>query len=346
MVSRDVEARYVTLVDLPLLRRLGEKSVVLDSELSFTHTNNDVLGTFVSSVILPQRGLYTLVARSGAQQVVGQFRLKSDDLHAHVVYLAPDYHSGDDDTPYLYLLDAMAREAGRSGAHALLAEVNEHSPLFEMMRTSGYAVYARQEIWVRQPGVYPSFLGDVTLKEESAQDLMGVNALMHSTMPALVQQFALPPSDMPRLVYRPHDRVEGYIAYAEGKHGIYMIPYLHPDVMSNAPSILDAAIRMIPRSDRVPVFVCVRRYQDWVCEALAELAFEPFTQQALMVKHMTAGVHRATFNSLKPQLQVVGTRVKPPTNRCGTRVILYNGVHSHPTGGLSSESYDRKTDYG
>lgn len=318
MVSRDADARYVTLVDLPLLRRLGEKSVVLDSELSFTNSTADVLGTFVSSVILPQRGLYTLVARSGAQQVVGQFRLKSDDMHAHVVYLAPGYQSGEDDTPYLYLLDAMAREAGRSGAHALLAEVDEHSALFEMMRTSGYAVYARQEIWMRQPGAYPSFLGGVTLKEESAQDIAGVNALISSTLPALVQQFALPPADMPRLVYRLQDRVEGYIAYSEGKHGIYIIPYLHPDVMSSAPAILDAAVRMIPRSDRTPVFVCVRRYQDWVCEALAELAFEPFAQQALMVKHMTAGVHRAAFNSLKPHLQVAGTHIKPPTHRCGT----------------------------
>ncbi len=327
MVSRDADARYVTLVDLPLLRRLGEKSVVLDSELNFTHTNTDVLGTFVSSVILPQRGLYTLVARSGAQQVVGQFRLKGDDLHAHVVYLAPGYHHGEDDTPYLYLLDAMAREAGRSGAHALVAEVNEHSALFELMRTSGYAVYARQEIWVRHPGSYPSFLGDVTLKEESAQDLVGVNALIHATTPALVQQFALPPSDMPRLVYRPHDRVEGYVAYSEGKHGIYVIPYLHPDAMSDAPSILDAALRMIPRNDRVPVFVCVRRYQDWVCEALAELAFEPFTQQALMVKHMTVGVHRAAFSSFKPQLQVIGTRAKPPTSRCGTSILDFTDRH-------------------
>lgn len=322
MVSRDADARYVTLVDLPLLHRLGEKSVVLDSELIFTNSNADVLGTFVSSVILPQRGLYTLVARSGAQQVVGQFRLRSDDMHAHIVYLAPGLEAYNDDTPYLHLLDAMAREAGRSGAHALLGEVDEQSPLFELMRTSGYAVYARQEIWMRQPGAYPSFIGGVTLKEESAQDITGVNALLNSTMPALVQQFALPPADMPRLVYRQGDRVEGYIAYSEGKHGIYVIPYLHPDVMSNAPAILDAAIRMIPRSERVPVFVCVRRYQDWVCEALAELAFQPCAQQALMVKHMTAGVHRAAFSSLKTHPQAATTHVKPPIQRCDTIKII------------------------
>jgi hypothetical protein len=308
----------VSLVDLPLLRRLNEKSVILDSEIIFTRDSADMVSTFVSSVILPQRGLYTLVTRCGSQQIIGQFRLRADDMHAHVIYMAPGHHDGDD-TAYLHMLDAMAREAGRMGAHALLAEVNERSPLFETLRTTGFAVYTRQAVWSRYPATARFETGDVRLKEENEHDLAGVNALIGSTVPSLVHQFALPPADMPRLVYRRGERVEGYLAYAEGRSGIYVIPFLHPDVMSTAPAIVEAAIGMIPRSERVPVFVCVRRYQDWIENALADLQFEPHTHQALMVKHLTAGVRRATFRTVKAAPLTVN-HAKPPTT---SRVVRW-----------------------
>lgn len=322
MSSRDTDTRFVSLVDLPLLRRLNEKSVILDSEIIFTRDSADTVGTFVSSVILPQRGLYTLVTRSGSLQVIGQFRLRSDDMHAHVIYMAPGHLDGDD-TAYLHMLDGMAREAGRMGAHALLAEVNEHSPLFETLRTAGFAVYTRQSVWVRYPAFHRVDMPGMPLKEENENDLAGVNALIGSTVPSLVHQFALPPADMPRLVYRRGERVEGYVAYAEGRNGIYLIPFLHPDVMSSAPAILQGAIGMIARSERVPVFVCVRRYQDWMENALADLSFEPHTYQALMVKHLTAGVRRATFRTVKATTLTVN-HAKPPT----TRVVRWGSDQS------------------
>lgn len=320
MSSRDTDTRFVTLVDLPLLRRLNEKSVILDSEIIFTRDSADTVGTFVSSVILPQRGLYTLVTRSGSLQVIGQFRLRSDDMHAHIIYLAPGSYEGED-TAYLHLLDTMSREAGRMGAHALLAEVDEESGLFETLRTAGFAVYTRQSVWVRPPTHFDFDPGDVVLKEENENDLTGVNALIGSTVPSLVYQFALPPSDMPRLVYRRGERVEGYIAYAEGRNGIYIIPYLHPDVITTCAHIIEAAIRMIPRYDRVPVYVCMRRYQDWLGAALHDLRFELHSNQALMVKHITAGVRRASFRHVKTPLTV--NHAKPPT---ANRVIKWCSV--------------------
>ena len=45
----------------------------------------------------------------------------------------------------------MVFEAGRRGAHMLSAEVDENAPLFKTMRQASYAIYARQEIWRRDP---------------------------------------------------------------------------------------------------------------------------------------------------------------------------------------------------
>lgn len=313
MPNRDTDTRFVTLVDLPLLRRLNDKTIILDSELIFTNDMSDVLGSFISSVVLPQRGLYTLVSRSDAQQVVGQFRLRADDNLAHVVYVASQSLALPDDSAWLHLLDAMARESGKHGAHALIAEVEDSSPLFETMRNCGYAVYARQDIWRREPQtIAPRYVTDIRLREETEQDIAGVNRLIADTVPNLLQQYALPPADMPRLVYHHNGRVQGYIAYSEGKQGIYIIPYLHPDSFSEADEILSEAIRMIPRSERIPVYVCVRRYQDWISDALARMQFSPCMHQAVMVKHIAAGVRTAKYSLPHKQLATAANRAKPP----------------------------------
>lgn len=312
MPLRDTETRHVTLVDIPLVRRLADDCTVLDSEMCFTRDVTGPNGTLISSILLPQRGWHTLISRSDTDQVVGQFRLRHDEPHAHIVYVAPglDYQA---DTAWLHVLDAMAREAGRQGAHAIIAEVNENEPLFETMRNAGYAVYARQEVWQRLPDHVMTYTNAVELREATADDEFEVQSLLTSTVPSLVQQYAAPPSDMDGLVYRPVERIEAYIAVAEGRHGVYMIPYLHPDTMSVAPAIFRAALRQIDRARKVPVYVSVRRYQDWIVEALAETGFHPITNQAVMVKHITAGVRHATFRSLESQLERVPSAAKPPT---------------------------------
>lgn len=313
MPTRDIDTRSVGLVDIPLVRRLIDQSTVLDSELAYTRDTHDPNGTLISSILLPQRSLHTLVTRAQNQQVIGQFRIRSETQNAHIVYVAPSINGQGEDTAWLHVLDAMAREAGKDGAHALLAEVDEQGRLFETMRTAGYAVYARQEIWGRQPGDYTQFDEGIELVEETEADAYPVQTLLTSTVPSLVLQYAIPPADMPRLIYRDDKRIVAYIAYSEGRHGVYMIPYLHPDIISDAPAVIEAAIRRIPRTSRVPVFVCVRRYQDWILEALAEMRFEPQAQQAVMVKHIAAGVRHPSFAPLHQQYERVPKPVKPPT---------------------------------
>ncbi|MBZ0288635.1 MAG: hypothetical protein K8I30_13540, partial [Anaerolineae bacterium] len=253
--------RTVKLVDIPLVKRLAEKGTILDSELGFTRSPDGPNSALFSSFFLPQRGLCTLVTRSKKQHVVGQFRMRSDDPNARIVYLAPHLEYDRDDTAWLHILDAMASEAGRRGAHMLTAEVDEYLPLFQTMRISGFAVYARQEIWQRVPDDLPP-VTPVELTPETEADAHGIQLLYTNIVPRLVQQIALPPSHSEGLVYRRKDRVEGYIAVSEGKCGIYLMPYLHPDVFSEAPAILAAAIQTCSRADKVPVYACLRRYQD------------------------------------------------------------------------------------
>lgn len=317
MSTHDTDTRSITLVDIPLVRRLVEKRTMLDCELTLTredHASQSALSTF----LLPQRGTYTLIARNDKQQVVGQFRLKPEDAHAHIVYLAPGLlHDGDDDTVWLHVLDAMAREAGKNGAQALLAEVDEAAPLFKTLRAAGYAVYARQEIWRYDDAAPSEPTPSLLLSEATDADLVGIFSLFAATVPSMVQPFTLPTAEMQGLVYRVDDTVAAYIAYSEGKNGIYIIPYLHADMLSDAPALIDAVLRQIPRVGKLPVYVCVRRYQDWLSDALDAVGFLPHLRQAVMVKHITAGVRHASFAPLLQTMEQHAIRpAKPPAHRC------------------------------
>lgn len=311
MPENDHEAHIIKLVDIPMVRRLIEEGTLLDSEAVFTAAESPRNALF-SSLFLPQRGIHTVVARIGQQSVVGLFRLKPDDNHARIISLAPELQPGMDDSGWLLLLDTMTAEAGRRNAHMLIAEVDEGAVLFQTMRTAGFAVYARQEIWVRPPDPLPPPRSALELTPEVNADAHGIRLLYSNIVPKLVQQIALPPGHSQGFVYRKGQRIEGYIAISEGKSGIYMMPYLHPDIFSQVPDLLTAAIQRANRSDRVPVYICVRRYQDWLEDALYDTGFVRQSRQAVMVRHIAAGVRPAAFMSLARQLEAIPSPVKPP----------------------------------
>ncbi len=315
MPIRDTaETRAVTLVDIPLVRRLSESGgMVLDSELFYT----DATGAQSSGLItllLPYRGVYTMVTRTENQQVAGQFRLRQNDAYAQITYVAPAPQEGEDDSAWLHVLDAMAAEAGKRGAHLLTAEVEESAPLFKTMRIASYAIYARQEIWCRSPEDATAYepRHDVELTDTTEDDLAGIYLLYGNIVPKLVQPVTELPGEGEGFVYRRDDRVEGYIGVVDGKMGVYLTPHLHPDVFSEAPAVIAAAIAKVERTGKVPVFIRVRRYQDWLDDALVELGFTICARQAVMVKHIAAGVRAAAFTPLRQRLEAVPSPVKPP----------------------------------
>ncbi len=288
------ELRAVKLRDLPLLRRLMDNGCILNSELGLTC---DVITPHVSGVLLPKRGLYTLLVRVNGLAVVGQIRVRPDDPNAHMVFIAPRIETeGDEDTAWLHLLDAMAQEAGRRGAHTLTAEVDESSTLFETMRIAGFAIYARQEIWRYEAGALPPPQDVVELDEMTSADKVGIQSLHAQTTPRMVQQLA--DFGARGYVYRENERIVGYVAVSEGKYGVYLMPCLHPDTYKRAPAILMAAAARANRAAKVPVYVRVRRYQEWLENALTGLGFESWTQQAVMVRHIAAGIRHAAFAPL------------------------------------------------
>ena len=309
MVSQ-TDTHALKLRDLPVMLRLKQNAIVLDSELGLIEDARGQNSALLSSIVFP-RGLHSLLGHIDGQDVVGQFRHRQGDANAHLVYLAPTLAEDEDDTIWLHMLDAMAEQAGRNGAHTLVGEIELSHRLFESMRRAGYAVYSRQVIW-RRGALEPGFEApDTTIAVETDADELGISALLACTIPRILQTVLEPSAEMSGLVYRKEGQVEAYLAYSEGRHGVYLMPYVHPEVLSEAADIVAAALVKIERCRKLPVYICVRGYQGWLENGMRDLGFNPWLEQAVLVKHLTAGVRQASFGRL--QLNARG-RQKPATN--------------------------------
>lgn len=316
-MTNQTDTHEMKLLDIPLMIRLKQNAIVLHSELGLTEDARGQNSALLSSIVFP-RGLYTLVAHTESQDMVGQFRYRSDDVNAHIVYLAPTLDDEDDDTIWLHILDAMAQQAGKHGAQSLVAEVEVSHRLFETMRRAGYAVYSRQVIWQHSPIDDKTQTPEVEVTEEVNGDQIGIAALLGCTIPRILQTVMGPSTDMDGLVYRKDGRIEAYFACSEGKHGVYLIPYLHPDVLSDASDIIEAAVLAIDKTRKVPIYVSVRGYQGWLENAMLDLGFTPWLEQAVMVKHLTAGIRQTSFAQVK--LNTTGGKQPAPN----LRVITVN----------------------
>lgn len=294
------ETRAFHLRDLPLVQRLKTRGISLDSESYLARGLHTVEDAALSRLPLADLGAPTLVARCGAAQAVGQLRHRLSDPRASIVFIAPALTSDGDEKvqgAWLCLLDALARAAGERGAQTLHAEVNENSPVFEVLRRAGHAVYARQDIWRRDPGLWPPAAPALALRPATDADGPAIRALYAHTVPSLVQQAnPAPPPD--GLVYAPAGQMRGYLGVSEGNRGVYLRLYLDPDAYDEAQAMLDSALAVLPQARKVPVYCCVRSYQDWLGGALERTGFVPWARQTVLVKHLAVQVRQPDFAPL------------------------------------------------
>lgn len=315
MTNRDTDTRACTLVDIPLIRRISDDVAVLDTEVEYTRDLYGPGGAILSSLLLPHRHAFTFISRVGDEQAVGHFRLREPEGVAHIVYIAPTIRPQDDDTAWLHVFDAMAREAGRHDAQVLIGEVGEDDPLFETMRHSGFAVYARQQIWRRPPGEYVCLEPQVILAAAQETDLGAIQGLVARVVPKMLHPFIVPTGLQPGWVYYRGGRLMAYISVSKGRHGVYLTPFIDPQAMPQAPAIFHDLIQNIQGNGKLPLYVQVRRYHEWLHTPLHGLGFVPGPPQALMVRHIKAIVRQPKFALAKKSFRVVPNLVtmgEPP----------------------------------
>lgn len=302
--------------DVGLVRTLGERGVCLDSSTGLTR-GAQPLQNALMDYLMPGTGTPTLVGRpegknGGEGAVFGQLQHRPRHEQAHVLFIAPHYTPSVTHT-WLALVDNLAEEAGQRGAHNLIAEVNEDSAEFEALRTAGFAIYARQSLWKLGAGEeLPSPPHDVLLRPAKNIDGIGVHTLYSNIVPRLVQQV----EQLPRHISQGYvlEQVSETIAFLDVKRGplgIWIEPYLHPEAYDLSEAVLHTCLSLVPNHSTKPVYVCVRRYQDWLQEIVARAGFKLMGSQAVMVKRLAV---RLAEPLLKP-LTVAEGQVPTPLVR-------------------------------
>ena len=271
--------------DFTTLRRYRDQGLSLDTTQVLTRSMTPSPVSALLSSVAPATDTFTYVVASdenGSECIIGQFVHSFGSLYAQLTFLAPE--DGITSNVAFTLLDHLAREAGKRGAHNLLAEIDERSRAFEVLRKTGYVIYARQRIWYLEEVPVPE--KETIWKSVTSKDEMAIRTLYSKLVPALVQQAEPPPWEkLNGLVYGDDQNLLAYVHLSYGPKGILAQPFIHPDT-EQVVDHLASLLRHLPNQRDRPVYLCVRSHQAWLESYLAEMGAEAGARQAVMVKRL------------------------------------------------------------
>jgi hypothetical protein len=276
--------RAFDLRDFPTLHRNRNHGLCLDTGLALTRSMTLVPAGALLATLAPATGIFTyVVADDAANQnlLVGQFMHAAGSSYAKLTFITPE--SQLDSTNALTLLDYLAQIAGERGAFNLLAEVDERSIAYEVLRRAGYAIYTRQRNWeLTEPAQPPPNLW--LPAHEDTENV--VQRLYHELVPALVQQTEPPPWEkINGLIHAPDEDLVAYVHLSFGPRGILAQPFIRPDA-ENVEQLLSALYASLPGVRARRVYLCVRSHQAWLGPFLDELGYNSGPPQAVMVKRL------------------------------------------------------------
>jgi hypothetical protein len=272
--------------DLPLLLRYRHRGIFFDYASVLTRGEILVPSRAMLSYFASTIGVYTYLCTPDDKQgetLLGQISHGQGKQVAYLSFLAP-VNALDDDN-LLKLLDHIVQQIGKRGAFHLLAEVEERSPVFENLRQTGFALYVHQRIW-QSPGDTQQTESSSQWREITSLDAVAVRSLYDMLVPALVQQVeSLPNKRMKGLVYYRDDELMAYAEIRYGPRGIWVKPFIHPDIQNITELVTDLLYNLPNRHSR-PIYFCIRSYQSWLENALEDLQAEAGPMQVVMVKHL------------------------------------------------------------
>ncbi len=299
--------RPFDLRDVPLLRQLRGYGVALDSRGALIEPHRPLRDAMLAYLIAG-RGTPTFVLRSRQSgevlQAFGQLRIQPTFAQkslreagsrgqAHLITLAswPEEHES---LIWAQMLDGLTVQAGRCGAHSVLAHVADDGPILESLRRADFAVYTRQEIWKLTGPI--ALTEEPSMRPEQAEDQWYIQLLIANTVPRLIQQIEQVDQSGLGLVWMGDGHLLAYACVQRGPRGYWLQLYLHPQVDEYAQSIIQQVVAHLGPTPRAPLFCCVRRHQEWLSRPLEELGFETVGSQAVMVRHTTVRVPQQEFS--------------------------------------------------
>ena len=239
----------------------------------------------MASRFKPSAESFTAVAESSdpSTSLISQVLHKAGERSARLNFLVMENSSDPDDV--LELLDYLNGKAGEMGALNVLAEVSESSPVFELLRKTGYAPYGWEAAWKLPKKVALNINSDHEWTIAAATDDPQMRGLYQSLVPPIVQAAeAYGNGGARRLVYRENDEIVAFVESSAGPNGLYLRPLIHPAVL-DINALLNALIGQFTDIGQ-PVYLQVRSYQAWLLNTLEMIGGESSNHFTLLVKHL------------------------------------------------------------
>ncbi|MGA2490827.1 MAG: hypothetical protein ABSF99_11720 [Anaerolineales bacterium] len=305
--------RPLDVLDLPLLSRYRRDMLSLDSARILTR-GNPLSAMALLSYLDPRHHIYTAVASENGSSLMGQVTLHEEETSARMTFLAPAENL---DGLTLPLLEHLVTQVGEWGAFHLLAEVDEDSPAFRLLRQAGFAMYAWQRIW-KLPASDPSDNKDIW-RQASETDWPAIQSLYGQIVPALLHPVEALPKQRLGLVCS-EGNLQAYVAVNSGPKGIWIQPIVPPD-SDCVSEQLAGLINAVPDWHDRHIYVCVRSYQAWLESVLEDLGGQASPRQAVMVKRLAklqkveekvSAMDKVLIKPTAPVTRVVTSQEIPP----------------------------------
>lgn len=295
--------RPLDLLDLITLYNFRHRLVPLDSARTLTRGNRMSMISMLS-YLNPRREIATAISTHKDDILLGQVTHSNGSPYASLAFLAPEESSPQVQNS---LLDHLSVQAGEWGCLAILAEVDESSPVFRALRHSGFSMVAWQRIWKMNEAQAPA--QEVPWNGPQDSDLIAIQGLHNQIVPAILQVIEPMPRHASGLVCRQDGEIQATVNLAYGPAGIWAQPLIHPEAPCLA-EWLTGMLASIPNRRNRPVYVCVRSYQAWLESMLEELGASAGERQAVMVRHLSV---RKFAEEALPTKPVESAWAKPAT---------------------------------
>jgi len=272
--------------DLPTLYQYRHLGHFLNSAQAATR-GTSLFPTSLLHHLIPSMHTQTWVCNSdvSGRDIVGQSIHIPDAPCAHISFFAPA--NALQSLEIQKLIEQLAKKTGQHGAFYLLAEVEIGTEIFEALRMSGFTPYAQQRIW-QITGNFSKKSGATTWKIAQSVDRAGIQGLCRHTTPEQIHHIeAYLSASLDGLVCYQGTDVMGFARVQYGRHGIWIHPYLHPEI-TNGESLIRDLLSSIPDRHSRPLYICARSYQANLEPALQTLGAASGPQQTNMVKHLAA----------------------------------------------------------
>lgn len=278
--------------DIPTIHRYRQRGLFLDSIPTFIWGRTLVPAGAVLSPISAAMGVFTSIHIDEENQenpVVGQVIHQAGSPFARFTFIAPDSAV---QSPILSpLIEHLIKRVGARGAESLTAEIDEKSQTFQALRRAQFSIYSRQRIWqINDLPLIPD--GRSVWHNASIQDEYLVRRLYQSIVPGLVQQVEpAPKGRIKGYVYYKDGELLAYISTTQGPRGVWVQPFIHPEMENLDWHLLHLLNHLQPRPTR-PVYFCLRSYQSWLSISVEDLGANSGPSQAVMVRRLTAAVKK------------------------------------------------------